>query len=178
MQFLIFFSKGTTSRIPKKKAWEYILAPEIQVTRKKIELFFLVSQSLRNSIHLSNPFYLRYFNNKLPAETQSCSPLPRWPFRQHFFTTAKKEVQVQRSPGLPRYKFGATMHKDEGQWEAGTSLPQINTEEMHSQRNKHHWIWSQTEAKAQTSTTLTFAISLPENFYFPWMQKKPLELQC
>lgn len=49
------------------------MAPEIQVTRKKIELFFLVSQSLRNSIHLSNPFYLCYCNNKLPGQTQSCS---------------------------------------------------------------------------------------------------------
>lgn len=144
-----------------------MLAPETQVTRKNI---VILSFTEPKKLHtLSNPFYLCYCNNKLPEETQRCS-LATLAFQRVLFHHCKIKVQAQRSPRLPRYEFGAAKLSGEGPREAGTSLPRSRIEDMNSPRSKHHWVWSQTETKAQTCTIHTSTVSLPENLYFPWMQ--------
>lgn len=117
-----------------------MLAPETQVTRKNI---VILSFTEPKKLHtLPNPFYLCYCNNKLPGETQFCSLATLAFQRVLFHHFKKKKVQAQRSPRLPRYKFGAAMLSGEGPREAGTSLPRSRMEDMHSPRSKHHWAWS------------------------------------
>lgn len=102
------------------------MAPEIPGTRKKNkELFFLVSQRLKNLIHLSNTFYhLCYCNNKHPGETQSYS-LAMWPFRESISTTAKKHAATKAHRAS--YKSGVNMHDNEGQKRSHRSTPRTRT---------------------------------------------------
>lgn len=53
---------------------------------------------------------------------------------------------------------------------AGTSLPQINTED--TLRKGYYNIWSQPESKAQTCTSHSSTVSLPENLVFIFYECK------
>lgn len=74
-------------------------------------------------------------------------------------------MQPQRPIGLAT-NLGLPCMIAKARREAGTSLTQINTEDVESQRNKHGSIWLQPEAKAQTYTIHNSTVSLPENLGF------------
>lgn len=94
-----------------------------------------------------------------------------FPWHLAFQIPLQKNMHPQRPTGQATNLGLPCMMTNTGRG-AGTSLPQINSEDTHSQQKKHSSIWSQPEAKARTRTFQTFTVSLPENLVLIFHESK------